>query len=151
MSSNNNSNSSVGVPPWVWGPAFWNYMRIACETWKPASTDDTSLVDAMNLIPALIPCKNPCAPHFKEVLEKYPPVDFLGPASTREQRVNWYRLVRTEVHKKEPKKTAADWWRKNGKKVMWTIGFILLVVLAGCVGALCFKRCAEKSGKLITE
>lgn len=124
-------------------------MRVCCETWTPQSADDDSLQRAMELIPSILPCQNPCAVHFRKVLADYPPCEYLSAKSTRARRMQWFVLVRQAVRKNEAKMTPSRWWRKHGATVMQSIGFVLVILLAGVIGALCFKRCAEKSGKLV--
>lgn len=139
----------MGVRPDVWGPAYWATMKISCETWSPRKDNDTSLADFMTGIADVLPCQMPCAAQYRTVLEKYPPQEWLVASDGADQggkarRVEWYQLVRGAVRRHEQPMTADRWFRKHGWQLMWGIGFVLLVILAGVVGALCCKRFHQK-------
>ena len=133
------------MKPEVWGPPWWNVIRISCETWRPSSPTDDSLERFVEIVADVLPCKNPCAIHYRAILNKYPPSEWLSASTTRQRKMQWYALVRQAVRLQEPKMSVQRWLQRNSVPIMQTVGFVLLVLLAGCVGALICKRCAEKS------
>jgi hypothetical protein len=127
------------VPPSVWGPIYWQYLRFVLESCSETQAQ-TSLVPLITSFAATLPCES-CTTNFAKVLAKYPPQNYV--VKDRASRLEWYDLVRDEVRRHEPPKTLLYQLRKHRVEIMRIVGFVVFILLAGVVGALILRRCKE--------
>lgn len=125
--------------PDEWGPLYWKTLKIVVENGGRTPSDKVAFIGAMA---NALPCQVPCAQNFRGVLSEYPPERYMS--SDLDVRRQWYDLVREAVRKQEEPKTLPRILRRHRFTILRVTGYVVLLILAGFVGALIFRRYAEK-------
>jgi carbon starvation protein CstA len=131
------------TPPYVWGPKYWDFLRMMLETCSDEQAK-TLLVPTIHNFHKMLPCPV-CVTHFTDVLAKFPPERYVTGAGDegRVARLRWYDLVREEVRKNEAPKSLLSQLRKHRVAILRAVGFVVFLLIAGVVGALVLRRCQE--------
>lgn len=86
------------------GPCIWKTIHISTISYDPTSEESRSnMLAFLKSVATILPCKV-CSEHYKEMLAKYPPTNYL---SSNERLFLWsyiiHDLVNKRLHKRSPK------------------------------------------------